>query len=108
MKTLVAVFVLASVARGASIRDVDFKNFAYPFPHRNFIPVPDKLRWMPLAGAKVIPLHDGQYTFPCDADPSRCPSLWINKVAFGSIQGVPGISAIVTVWYSTGGTANWQ
>lgn len=102
------MFVLVSLVRGASIRDVDFKNFAYPFPHRNFIPVPDKLLWMTLAGAKVVLLRDGRYTFACDADPSGCPTLTWDQVDFVHINRLPETSAIVTIGYHTGGTAQWQ
>ena len=104
MKILVAAFVLATVARGASIRDVDFKNFTYPLP-RDLDSVPGDLRWLPFPSAGLLSLRDGQHRFCAD---TGCPSAWLNKVDFGNISGVPGTSAIVTVWYSTGGTANWQ
>jgi len=64
---------------------------------------------MPPASVGLLSLRDGQYRFPCDFPiPSDCPSLSVDKVEFGHIEGLPETSAIVTVEYYTGGTANWQ
>ncbi len=65
MKVLPAVFVLVSIARGDSIRDVDFKNLSYPLPNRKFIPVPSKLRWLPLVNGHRLSLRNGEYRFLC-------------------------------------------
>jgi hypothetical protein len=107
MKAVSAVFLIALGVSGA-VQDVDFKNFAYPFVSDDqLISVPGDLHWMPRKAASSLSLRNGEYTPPCDA-PVGCPSLWLNRVDFGNINGVPGTSAVVTVWYSTGGTANWQ
>ncbi len=103
-RLLFGLLVLENFAQGASIRDVDFKNFIYPLP-RDLDSVPGALRWMHLKNPKRLVLHDGQYKFCGD---QGCPSAWLNTVDFGNISGLPGTSAIVRVWYSTGGTANWQ
>jgi hypothetical protein len=73
MKILVAVFVLASVARAASIRDVDFKNFSYPLP-RDLDSAPGDPRWMHLKNPSRLVLHDGQHKFCGD---QGCPSAWL-------------------------------
>jgi hypothetical protein len=103
---LLAIVALANIAPGASIRDVDFKNFAYPFLQRKYVSVPSRLRWMPLLGANRIAMHDGQHRFPCVEPP--CELLTLDRVDFGNISGVSGTTAIVTAVYHTGGTANWQ
>jgi len=104
-RLLFACFAL--LAQAASIRDVDFKNFTYPFIKSDLISVPGDLRWMKGDAGYSIPLRNAEFRPPCDT-PIGCPSFWLNKVAFGSLNGIPGTSAIVTIWYSTGGTANWQ
>lgn len=106
MKILVAVFVLASVARAASIRDVDFKNFSYPFVKSKFISVPSRPRWMSIAVTGRVSLHEGRYTFPCDG-PS-CYLITFDRVQFATIAGMGDEVAIVTSVFHTGGTANWE
>jgi hypothetical protein len=108
VKILLAVFVLVNIARGASIGDVDFKNFAYPFFHRKYVSVPSRLRWMPHTGAILIAPQSGKYTFPCDIDLSGCPWLSVDQIDFGNIGGIPGTSAVVRTEYFTGGTAHWE
>jgi hypothetical protein len=108
MKAVLALFLFTLGAYG-SIRDVDFKNFSYPLPSRKFIPVPSKLRWLPRTKANYLSLHDGEYKFPCELPNSyRCPSALLSQVGFGNIGGMPATTAVVTVEYLTGGTANWQ
>jgi hypothetical protein len=95
----------AMLADSRSIRDVDFKNFTYPFVGRTVVPVPNRLRWMPLERARRVTLHDGGYTEPCDGP--RCPSLALDQISFVNIDGLPE-TAIVVVTYYTGGAAHWQ
>jgi hypothetical protein len=106
MKILVAVFVLAGVARAASIRDTDFKNFTYPFSKSEFVSVPSRPRWMSIAETGRVSLHEGRYAFPCDDPP--CYLITFNRAEFGEIAGMDGEVAIVTVVFHTGGTANWE
>jgi hypothetical protein len=104
---LLGLFALQSIVLGASsIRDVDFKNFAYPFIREELASVPVKLRWMPPAGGKLISLRDGRYSFPCDDAP--CPLLTLAQTDFVNINGLPETSALVVITYHTGGTATWQ
>jgi hypothetical protein len=106
MKRLsLVVFALTGLVRGASIRDVDFKNFSYPFIQRKFVSVPNELRWLPLAKATYVTLHDGRYSFPCD-DPT-CELITFDSAIFGELEGL-GEAAIATVVFHTGGTANWE
>lgn len=105
MKVSLALFLFTLGAYGA-IRDVDFKNFAYPFVESEFVSVPSHLRWMPLLGANRIATQDGRHRFPCDEP--QCESLTVDRVDFGNINGVSGTAAVVALVYHTGGTANWQ
>jgi len=104
-RLLLALLVLAFCAPAASIREVDFNNFSYPFVSHKYFSVPSRLRWMPMAAGGRVALHDGRYTLPCD-DPS-CYLLTFEQVTFGKITGV-GEVAIATVVFHTGGTANWE
>jgi hypothetical protein len=100
-----AVFALTSLVRGASIRHVDFKNFSYPFIQHKFVSLPNKPRWLPLANAGHVILHDGRYSFPCD-DP-RCELITFDSAIFGKLHGL-GEVAIATMVFHTGGTAKWE
>jgi hypothetical protein len=100
-----ALLALSLLARSASIRDVDFRNFSYPFPHRKFLPVPDKLRWLPVETATHVSLRNGEHAFPCGFP--QCESLTFDQVRYGEVTGL-GEAAVVTTVYHTGGTANWQ
>lgn len=104
-KAISGLFLLALGAYGA-IRDIDFKNFAYPFIESKFVSVPNRLRWMPRTRATYLSLRDGEYRFACDDSP--CPLLTVDQIQFGNITGLSESSAIVTTVYHTGGTANWE
>jgi hypothetical protein len=106
MRVVVALFMLAVASRAGSIRDVDFKNFVYPFTKNKFLSVPSRLRWLPLHRADFITTQNGQHTFPCDEPP--CRMLTVDDVNFGEIRGIPQTSGIVTTTFHTGGTATWQ
>jgi hypothetical protein len=88
----------------SSIKEVDFKNFAYPFIFDES--VPQKPRWMPMEGATFIPLRGGKHGFECRAAP--CPLLTLNQITFGNIEGLPQTSALVVANYLPKGTATLQ
>lgn len=100
------LLVYCTVVLGASssIKEIDFKNFAYPFNFDESVPL--KPRWMPMEGASFIPLHDGNHGFECRAAP--CPLLTLNQVTFGEIEGLPGPSALVIANYLPKGMATLQ
>lgn len=109
-RTFIATTLLVLVLRAAqpTIRNVDLRNFSYPFIEKDA--VPDALRWMPAAGQKTIALKEGRLAFPsedCDS-PSGCPLLTLDTVEYGRLTGLPQENALVVMTYHTGGTANWQ
>jgi hypothetical protein len=103
----------------ASIRDIDFKNFAYPFYADDIVGPPGGLTWLSTVGTKLISLRNGQYRIACGAPvlpppldpaiplPELCPSMIGGGASFGHIDGLPGVSAAVVVTYHSGGTAQW-
>jgi hypothetical protein len=105
-RLLFGLLVLTNITHGTPIRDVDFKNFAYPFVKSEFVSVPDHLRWIPLLRVSLITTRDGEYSFPCNEPP--CELLTVDHIDFGGINGIPQTSAIVTTTFHTGGTAHWQ
>jgi len=120
-RLLLAVFGFGSGSWGASgsIRDVDFKNFTYPFYADDAFGVPGNLTWNPTGQTRFITLHNGRYKVTCDApilppprdpkipDPEYCPSMTGGGATFGHINGLPQTSAIVVVTYHSGGTSHW-
>lgn len=102
-RLLFACFALT--AQAASIREINFENFSYPFVSHKYFSVPSRLRWMPLNTSGRAALRDGSYTFPCGDPP--CYLLTFEQVAFGKITDM-GEVAMVTVVFHTGGTANWE
>jgi hypothetical protein len=105
-RLLFTTLALAFIATGASIRDVDFKNFVYPFTTIDLPSVPSQLRWMPLSASSRVALRGGRYKARCDEPP--CFLLSLDRVEFGDIDGLAGTTALVMVTFHTGGTATWQ
>ena len=105
MGRLLLAFLALILFAQESIREVDFKNFSYPFPRRKFLPVPDTLRWLPLETATHVSLRNGEHPFPCGVP--RCESLTFDQVRFGEIAGLVDV-AIATTIFHTGGSACWQ
>jgi hypothetical protein len=105
-RLLLGLLALAPVSAAASIRDVDFKNFTYPFPRKEFVGVPNQPRWMSVAGSGLVSLKVGAYTFPCDDPP--CELVTFDTVVFGRIARMQSETALVTLVFHTGGTANWE
>ncbi|HSR06493.1 MAG TPA: hypothetical protein VLM42_05035 [Bryobacteraceae bacterium] len=119
---MLAVFGFGSFLSGASgsIRDIDFKNFTYPFYADDDVGVPGNLTWNPTDETRLITLHNGRYKVACDApalppprdpkvpNPELCPSITGGGATFGHINGLPQASAIVVVTYHSGGTSQWS
>ncbi len=83
-----------------SIREIDFRNRAYPFVQSDG--VPEALHWMDAHQSSIITLEDGRYRFGDE------PQLILDRVTFGKLRGVAGEVAAVTMTYPAGGTATWQ
>jgi len=103
-------FICCAVICGAaprSIRDVDWKNFAYPLFETHG--VPGEVRWMP-PSKETIPLDNGRYVEPgnCTGDIRSCPMVTLGSINYGALTGIKSTVATVVLTYHTGGTANWQ
>jgi hypothetical protein len=110
MREVVGFFVLTFVSlygqQRPADRNIDFRNFMYPFPTQRFIPVPDKLAWMSLNVKTNVRLVNGRYDFN-RAEPSAGPSLSLNRVLYGYLTSGEQLDAVVVLGYHTGGTAFW-
>jgi hypothetical protein len=80
-----------------SIREVDFKNFDYPYKKSE----PNEM-WEQLDSSTRIKLVDGRRDLEND------DSLFFNSVAYGDLDHDGQEEAAVDLRYSTGGTQNWH
>lgn len=76
-------------------RNIDFRNFAYPFPVQKVMPVPDKLAWMSLNVKTTVTLANGRYDFD-QANPSEGPSLILDRVLYGYLTSAKQLDAVAT------------
>jgi hypothetical protein len=104
--SLALAFVALGQQRTADL-SIDFRNFTYPFPAQEFIPVPDKLAWMSLNVKTTITLVNGRYDFD-RANPSAGPSLILDRVLYGYLTSPKQFDAVAVLGYHTGGTAHWD
>jgi hypothetical protein len=110
MRRVFGIFALAFVALGqqrTADQSLDFRNFTYPFPNQEFIPVPDKLAWMSLNAKTTVTLVNGRYDFD-RANPSAGPSLILDRVLYGYLTSPKQLDAVAVLGYHTGGTAHWD
>jgi hypothetical protein len=100
----VLAFVSAALHGQQRIADpnIDFRNFTYPFPAQNFIPVPDKLSWMSLNVKPTVTLVNGRYDFD-QAIRSAGPTLILDRVLYGNLTSAKQLDAVAVLHYYTGG-----
>jgi hypothetical protein len=108
---LIAIVCAVSLESASkSIREVDFKNFAYPFGNPGS-PL-EHWHWIPSIPSDKVALADGVHRFWNEIEPgedrNRAPGLWVESVTYGYLDGDKAEEAIVVLNYSGGGTANWD
>jgi hypothetical protein len=108
---LAASAILAVAPQQTPIRQIDFKNFTYPWTgedaHRAY------WHWMRLPQRKLttFQLINGRHTFNEDAAETGggpMPAIFFKSATYGDLLGERSEQAAVWLNYSTGGTANWQ
>jgi len=82
------------------------KNFSYPLLETDG--VPEEVRWIPPSAEGLISLINGRYVEPCSDDTYHCPSIILDSVNYGAVNGIKSTVAVVVLTYLSGGTANWQ
>jgi hypothetical protein len=80
-----------------SLRDVDFKNFSYPYVESE--PTEE---WELVDPAKIIPLSNGKHDF------SDGGYLYLDSVVHGDLDNDSVEEAAVVVHFGTGGTQGWE
>lgn len=86
-----------------SIRDIDFRNFTYPWKELN--EWPDHMKWLTLEGSKQVKLANGRWALPQE-DVSDPPfsGLTLDEVVYGKLLGDQRDDAVVVLRFDTGGT----
>jgi len=104
------MLVVASPRGTSSIRQIDFKNFTYPWDGGG-APA-DQWHWIDSIPSTTVHLAAGVHRFwdevPEGLDRSYAPGLWLESVTYGDLDGDGKEEAAVDLNYSGGGTANWD
>ncbi len=87
-----------------NIRQVDFKNFTYPWSEpTNW---PHQLVWLDTAGQEHVRLVNGRWRLHTEGEQSNVPfsGLTLEEVRFDDVTGEGQTDAIVVLRFDTGGT----
>jgi len=108
------LFVPVFASRGSGgtgkIKEVDFKNFSYPWDD----PEADSDKhttwfWTQIRTESKVRLINGQHRFAVPETPSMVsPALRFSFVVYGDLDGDGVEEAAVALNYTTGGTMNWD
>jgi hypothetical protein len=105
-----AIYVIAASPHPSSIRQIDFRNFAYPWDGGS--PPEDLWHWIDSAPSTTVRLKDGVHRFWEDIEDgmarNTAPGLWFESVTYGDLDGDGKEEAAVDLNYGGGGTANWD
>lgn len=105
---VLATTVTAALTQTSSIRQIDFRNFVYPWDEPGG-PASD-WHWMSTPSRTHVQLVDGRHRFweasDSEYERERAPRLWMTSVTYGDLDGDQKEEAAVTLNYSGGGTAN--
>ena len=89
------------------VRNIDFRNFTFPFPEADFLTAPGSITWMETNVKTSVTLVNGRHDFDTNG-PSRGPSVTLDEVRYGYLTMSGQLDAMVVLSYHTGGTAYWQ
>jgi hypothetical protein len=103
----ILLLVTSGTARGDTIRQIDFKNFAYPWDTPSEFDNTTTWRWNDISN-KTTRLSDGLHRFIDPEAPAMSPALRFHSVSYGHLTGVGSEVAAVVLNYTTGGTMNWN
>ncbi len=100
-----------SASNAKSIRQIDFKNFCYAWDS-GARAVPMNWRWLGTSARSCVRLLNGSYRFgksgESEKEKQQDPSLRLNSITYGDLEGDGAEEAVVNLSYHTGGTANWD
>ncbi len=84
------------------VRNVDFRNFTFPFPASDLLGAPGDMEWLSANEKGRVTLVNGRHDFDPDG-----PSVILDEVKYGYLTSSRQLDAIVVLSYHTGGTAYW-
>lgn len=99
--------VSLGASQGCWIRQVDFKNFIYPWD------APEdsdstKWYWSQIPATSKVRLIDGKHRFIDPKAPDISPALRFSFTIYGDLDGDGIEESAVALNYTTGGTMNWD
>ena len=106
---LLAVATWPIASAQSPIRQIDFRNFSYPWDDSRNVWL-DNWRWLDSSPQSQIEVSNGRHRFDDEGEREQEPSplLTVDSVTYGDLIGDGAEEAIVKLNYSTGGTANWD
>jgi hypothetical protein len=107
---ILALTCTVPLPQAGSLRDIDWKNFSYPWNGGN--PPNRYQQWIVPIPLTKVALSDGVSRFGVDLEDSEVhddtPGLWLQSVTYGKLDGDEKEIAAVDLRFSIGGTANWH
>ena len=105
-----AILLVTAPPHINSVRQIDFKNFAYPWHGGG--PPADLWHWIDSIPSTKVQISAGVHRFWDEVedglDHSSAPGLWLESVTYGDLDADGKEEAAVDLNYSGGGTANWN
>lgn len=105
------LLLTATAPQQNGIRQIDFKNFTYPWDSEEYGGPTAEWRWIRLSPRTTIAVVNGQHAFTDEGDPrdsGPLPTIFFESVTYGKLFGDASEAAVARLNYSTGGTANWD
>lgn len=108
---LLLIFALGAGAlnsqRHTEVRNIDFRNFTFPFPGDLALAVPDHMSWMSNQVNTTVTLVNGRYDFNKN-ESFGGSSVILNQVHYGYLTMSGKLDAMVVLGYHSGGSAYWD
>ena len=107
------IFVLAIGAHALSsqqrpeVRNIDFRNFTFPFPLKTDHRESGEVGWMETDVKSTVTLVNGRRDLDKN-HPSRGPSVTLAQVHYGYLTMNRQLDAMVVLGYHSGGSAQWN
>jgi hypothetical protein len=112
---ILAIVILSAPTTNAqkvdAVRQIDFENFTYVWSDASH-DVPMDWKWISSTPDEQFRMIDGKHRFYSPEtdtyERQQSPSITVESVTYGDLNGDGLEEAVVALNYSTGGTANWD
>lgn len=112
---ILGIALSVAAAGLTEIRQIDFKNFSFPWDHDLAEPPSDPAspwHWIHQVPKLRVHVTNGMHRFyepgQNQSERERAPLISVDSVIYGDLYGDGKDEAAVHLNYSTGGTANWD